>query len=135
MRNRFFDGLILAGMVILLWLCVFALGNQVESAEEKLVNAHNVLIDIASQKCRCDPNAIIIEAPEQPELVGKPAPKGYCDRCQARALLEEQCPRAFERRPVSGENLAAYYFSLFSHSFVRIGTREEFEAHQQAKRQ
>lgn len=126
--RRVLDGLLLAGMIILLWLCILALGKQVESAETKLVNAHNVLINIASQKCRCDPNAIIIEAPEEPELVGKPAPKGYCNVCQAHALLKEQCPEAFE--PVSKDNLAAYYFSVYCHSFMRIGTRNEFEAHQ-----
>jgi hypothetical protein len=110
--RRVFEGLLLAGMVILLWLCILALGKQVESAERKLVDAHNVLFGIASEKCCCDPDAIIIEAPGAPELVGQPMIG--CQACQARALLEEQCPRAVEPPMI----------------FVRTGTREEFEAHQ-----
>jgi len=125
---RVLDGLLLAGMIILLWLCILALGKQVESAERKLVNAHNVLIDIASRKCRCDPNAIIIEAPKEPELVGKPAPKGYCDYCQARIILKEQCPEVFEPRIRTYST--AEVFAEGCRSFVRIGTRKEFEADQ-----
>jgi hypothetical protein len=123
--HRLFDGLLLLSMVILLWLCLTAVGKEVESAKGKLVNAHNLLIDVASHKCRCDPNAIIIEAPAEPELIGKPSPKGYCDACQARALLQRQYPEAFEpsERRDSG-------FAHAFHSFVRIGTPEEFEAHQ-----
>ena len=128
MTVRLFDGLLPLGMVILLWLCILALGYQVESAERKLVNAHNVLIDIAFQKCRCDPNAIIIEAPTEPELVGKPAPKGYCDYCQARAILKEQCPEVFEPRIRTYST--AEVFAEGCRSFMRIGTQKEFEAHQ-----
>ncbi len=123
--SRLLAGSLLIGTVILLLLCLASLGNDLESAEGKLVATHNVLIDIASGKCRCDPNAIIIEAPEQPELVGKPAEKGYCDVCQALAILKEQCPEAFE--PREGRDLV--FYNAF-HSFVRIGTREKFEAHQ-----
>jgi hypothetical protein len=110
--RRVFEGLLLAGMIILLWLCILALGKQVESAERKLVNAHNILFGIASQECRCDPNAIIIEAPGAPALIGEPMVG--CHACQARALLEEQCLRVV-KPPVI---------------FVRTGTREEFEVHQ-----
>ncbi len=110
--RRVFEGLLLAGMIIPLWLCILALGKQVESAERKLVDAHNMLFRIASQECRCDPNAIIIEAPEELELVGEPM--GECQACQARAFLKEQCPTAVEPPVI----------------FLRTGTREEFEAHQ-----
>ena len=126
--RRVFEGLLLAGMIIPLWLCILALGKQVESAERKLVNAHNVLIDIASGECRCDPNAIIIEAPKEPELVGKPAPMGYCDYCQARTILKEQCPEVFEPRIRTYST--AEVFAEGCRSFRRLGTREEFEAYQ-----
>jgi hypothetical protein len=114
---RPFEGLVLLGMVILLCLCILALGNQLESAERKLVDAHNILFTVASQQCCCDPNAIIIEAPGAPELIGQPMVG--CSACQARALLQAQCPRAVAPPSIS----------------VRTGTREEFETHQQAKRQ
>ena len=110
--RRVFEGLLLAGIIILLWLCILVLGKQVESAERKLVDAHNILFGVASQECRCDPNDIIIEAPGAPELVGEPMVG--CHACQARALLKAQSPRAVERPVI----------------VVRTGTREEYEAHQ-----
>jgi hypothetical protein len=99
--RRVFEGLLLAGIVILLWLCILALGRQVESAERKLVDAHNILFGVASQKCSCDPDAIIIEAPGAPVLVGEPMIG--CQACQARALLEAQCAKAVV--PNKGKNL------------------------------
>ena len=126
--SRILAGLLLIGAVILLWLCILVLAVEVDAAERKLVNAHNVLIDIASQKCRCDPNAVIIEAPKEPELVGKPAPMGYCDYCQARTILKEQCPEVFEPR-IRTYSIAEV-FAEECRSFRRLGTREEFEAHQ-----
>ncbi len=131
--SRLLAGLLLVGTVILLWLCILVLAVQVDAAARKLVNAHNVLIEIASQKCRCDPNAIIIEAPKEPELVGKPAPKGYCDYCQSRTILKEQCPEVFEPRIRTYRT--AEVFAEGCRSFMRIGPRKEFEAHQQAKPQ
>ena len=56
----------------------------------------NVLLDMAFQECRCNPNAIISEAPDEPELVGQPIGKGYCHVCKARAALKEQFPGAME---------------------------------------
>lgn len=111
--RRVFEGLLLAGIVILRWLCILALGKQVESAERKLVDAHNVLFGIAAEKCCCDPDAIIIEAPGAPELVGEPMVG--CHACQARALLEAQCAKVVKSPMI----------------FVRTGTREEFEAYQE----
>jgi hypothetical protein len=64
--------------------------------EEKLLALRRALLDMAFQECRCNPNAIIGEAPGAPELVGKPVEKGYCHVCKCREFLEEHFPGAIE---------------------------------------
>jgi hypothetical protein len=77
--SRFLVGALLVGMVILLLLCLAALGNDLESAGGKLVAARNVLLGIAFQECRC-----------------KPTGKGNCHVCYVRGVLEEHFPGAIE---------------------------------------
>jgi hypothetical protein len=87
-------GLIVATLV--LGLMIASLVKGLLWREEKLLRVRNVLLDTAFQECRCDPNAIITDAPMEPELVGKPVGKGYCHVCRARSTLKEQFPGAIE---------------------------------------
>lgn len=89
--NKLLVGSLLVGTVILLLLCLAALGNDLESAEGKLVAARNVLLDIAFQECRC-----------------KPAGSGYCHVCYVRGVLEEHFPGAIEK--LMQERLNAFEF-------------------------
>ena len=76
-------------------IIAFLVKNAVWS-EQKLSILRNVLLEMAFQECRCNPNAIITESPDEPELVGQPIGKGYCHVCQSRAALKEQFPEAIE---------------------------------------
>jgi hypothetical protein len=64
--------------------------------KRKLYVLRNVLLDMAFLECRCNTNAIITEAPAEPELVSRLFGKGYCYVCQARLTLKEQFPEAIE---------------------------------------
>src|ERR1035438_8932261 len=75
------------------WIIAYLLKYSI-LADEKLVAARNVLLGFAFQECCCKPNSTIIEAPEAPELVGKPVGKGYCHVCKSREFLEERFPGA-----------------------------------------
>jgi hypothetical protein len=88
---------------LILPLFIFGIGWFIASllkdsilAGEKLVAARNMLLRMAFQECCCKANSIIIEAPEAPELVGKPVGKGYCHVCKSRDFLEERFPGAIE---------------------------------------
>lgn len=73
-------------------IITFLVKNAVWS-EQKLSILRNVLLDMAFQECRCNPNAIFYD-PRHPELPGQPLGKGYCHVCEARATLKEQFPGA-----------------------------------------
>ena len=75
---------------------------------QKLVAARNMLLRMAFQECCCKANSIIIEAPEAPELVGKPVGKGYCHVCKSREFLEERFPGSIEE--LMQERLNAFEF-------------------------
>ena len=77
-------------------LVIASLVKNAEWSKRKLSILRNVLLDIAFNECHCSPNAIITESPDEPELVGQPAGKGYCHICEARAVLQEQFPEAME---------------------------------------
>lgn len=77
-------------------LIIASLVKNAVWSERKLSILRSVLLDMAFQECRCNPNAIITEAPDEPELVGQPIGKGYCHVCQSRAALTEQFPEAIE---------------------------------------
>jgi hypothetical protein len=81
---------------LVLGLLVASLVKRLVWRDEKLLAVRNVLLDIAFQECRCSPNAIITESPDEPELVGQPIGKGHCHACQSRAALKEQFPEAIE---------------------------------------
>jgi hypothetical protein len=79
--------------------CVIAsLARGILWRDERLFTIHDMLLQIASQECCCNPNAIITEATGYPELVGQPVGKGYCPVCRANRLLEEQFPGKIEDR-------------------------------------
>jgi hypothetical protein len=77
-------------------LLIAYLLRELMSQQEKLLIVRNVLLGMAFQECRCNPNAIITEAPGAPELVCKPVGKGYCHVCKCREFLEEHFPGAIE---------------------------------------
>ena len=81
---------------LVLGLLIAYLVKNAAWSKRKLSILRNVLLDMAFQECRCDLNAIIIDAHMEPELVGKLAGSGYCHVCQARAALKEQFPGAIE---------------------------------------
>lgn len=100
---------------LILPLFIFGIGWFIASllkdsilAGEKLVAARNMLLRMAFQECCCKANSIIIEAPEAPELVGKPVGKGYCHVCKSRDFLEERFPGAIEE--LMQERLNAFEF-------------------------
>jgi hypothetical protein len=79
-----------------LWLLFESLAKKVRLAEEKLLIVRSLLLDVAFSECRCSDKAIYLENPMEPEKVGKPLEKGYCEVCQARAILREHYPGAIE---------------------------------------
>jgi hypothetical protein len=97
--------------------------KELMSGEVKLADVRNMLLDMAFEKCRCNPRAIITEAPDEPELVGQPIGKGYCHVCRSREFLEERFPGAIEEliqkrlnafafeESYIPEDLAASYFT------------------------
>ena len=88
--------MVVVGIAVGLWLRFDFLAKKVRLAEEKLLIVRSVLLYVAFLECRCSDNAIIIEDPMEPEKVGKPLEKGYCEVCQARAILREHYPGAIE---------------------------------------
>ena len=92
------ENIVLIVETLALGLMIASLIKEIIWRDEKLLRVRNVLLGVAFRECRCNPNAVIIEAPMEPELVGKPAGKGYCDVCEARAVLKEQFPGAIQYR-------------------------------------
>ena len=109
----------LFGLMLLLWclaipLLVGFLIRDLLSRDRKLLIVRRVLLRVAFGKCHCPlpeddestcrgrgaivDDGIIISDPTEPENVGKPIGKGYCDVCEARGVLEEQFPGAIEHR-------------------------------------
>ena len=106
----------LVAVVLLLFCCVMIafLVRGILSRDEKVFLVRRVLLRVAFGKCHCPlpeddestcrargaivDDGIIISDPTEPENVGKPIGKGYCDVCEARGVLEQQFPRAIEHR-------------------------------------
>jgi hypothetical protein len=88
--------ILMVAETLVLGLLVASLVKRLEWRDKQLLGVRNVLLDIAFQECCCSPNAIIAESPDEPELVGQPIGKGYCNVCQSRAALKEQFPEAIE---------------------------------------
>jgi hypothetical protein len=95
---RPFAIILVVAIAVGLWLRIEFLAKKMRLAEEKLLIVRDLLLDVAFLECRCSDNAVIIEAPMEPEKVGKPLEKGYCEVCRARAILEEHYPGAIEER-------------------------------------
>jgi hypothetical protein len=98
--------ILMVAETLALGLLVASLVKRIEWRDKKLLGVRNVLLDIAFQECRCSPNAIITDSPDEPELVGQPIGKGYCHVCQSRAALKEQFPGAilFRMRELLGQS-------------------------------
>jgi hypothetical protein len=81
-----------------LGLTIASLVKGILLREGRLSILRNALLDVAFHECRCHPNTVVVDCPMEPELVGRPAGKGYCDACRARAVLKDQFPGAIEFR-------------------------------------
>jgi hypothetical protein len=80
-------------------LTIASLVKAAQWRERKLRIARDVLLQVAFEKCRCDPNAIITECPMEPEMIGKPVgSRGHCSVCGARAVLREEFPGEIQQR-------------------------------------
>jgi hypothetical protein len=87
----------LTAIVVGLLLYIRFLVRERDRQKEKLSAACPVLLQVAFSKCRCTDNAIILQDLAEPEKVGTPLEKGYCEVCHARAVLAEEYPGEIER--------------------------------------
>jgi hypothetical protein len=71
--------------------------KRIDLIENKALSARSVLLQVAFSHCRCRDDAIVLPNLEQPEMVGKPLPKGYCEVCSARAVLAKEFPGTIEK--------------------------------------
>jgi hypothetical protein len=71
--------------------------KRIDLMENKALSVRSVLLQVAFSHCRCRDDAIVLQNLEEPEMVGKPLPKGYCEVCSARAVLAEEFPGTIEK--------------------------------------
>jgi hypothetical protein len=105
------SGLIVAlGIFGIGWTIAYWLKHSI-LADEKIVAARSVLLDIAFHECCCKPDSII-DALGAPELVCKSIGKGYCHVCKSREVLERSFPGAIEKLMQERLNGFAFGFKV-----------------------
>jgi hypothetical protein len=88
--------IVLAATVVALLLYISFLVRERDRQKEKVSGACLALLPVASKECHCN-SSIIIQDLEEPEMVGRPLPKGSCEVCCARAVLPGEYPGEIER--------------------------------------